>query len=124
MTLVHAVGLWGVTVLTAAIAGVSIWTKPIFMAVHQVLDISMPSQDLGKLSDRIGEISQLHVVGPPQGPPFKGPDWITVQQQTRHCGLDGVDQAGERLDLPQSRKNNTLIQFAKTNSIWSDEISI
>lgn len=104
MTLVHAVGLRGVTVLTAAIAGVSIRTKPIFMAVHQVLDLSMPSQDLSKLSDRIGEISQLHVVGPPQGPPFKGPDWIAVQQQTRHCGLHSVDQAGERLDLTEQKE--------------------
>lgn len=105
----HAIGLRGVTVLTAATAGVSIGTNTIFMAVHQVLDLSMPPQDLCKFSDRIGEIPQLHVVAPPQGPPFKGPDRVAVQQQTRHCGLYGVNQAGEGLNLSQSRLNVIIL---------------
>lgn len=74
------------------------------MAVHQGLDLRVPTKDICQFVDGFGQISQLHVVGFSQGPSFKGPDWITVQQETRNCGLHSVYQAGEGLDLGEEEE--------------------
>lgn len=79
------------------------------MTVHQVLDLRMPPKDLCKFSGRIYKISQFHIVPPLQGPSLEGPDWITVQQQTRDRRLYSVYQAGKRLDLTKHKSYCDLL---------------
>lgn len=71
------------------------------MTPHQLLDLVAPAEYFGELPDRVLQVTQFHVVPPPQRDLLERAHSVPVQEETWHGGAYRVHQTGKWLDLEE-----------------------